>query len=534
MAKELAASTSADFPLQQAGKQARSDFPIRGKVWRFVGSGIVAGAFMLIALTFAAVVFPFIRVVAPNKEAAGRRIRGIISNSFGRFLKSCSALGLIRPIKVRGLEQFEPGRPCIIVANHPTLFDVVVLGSLINDFNCVVKQKLAKNIFLGGCVEAAAYVTNGKPQEIIEDCMAGFKRGQPLIIFPEGTRSPERGLGPFNRGAAHLALRSGVPLITAVLRCDPPGFTKRKKWYAIPSRAMEYSVDFELFEPAAKTQAIKNHSVCAREMTRELERFFNEKFAVKQTVNEPVSEQLFHPAILIPNHNHKEEIRALLDRLAPFGIDCLIVDDGSEPMTQRVLEDQAARRSWVKVLRRPQQGGKGAAVIDGLRHLRAAGYTHAVQMDADGQHHSADLPKFLHEAQTNPDALILGTPTYGPDVPRVRLIGRQISRVLVWFETFSFAISDPLLGYRVYPLSETVPLIERRTMGQRMDFDPEIAVRLKWSGVPVRNVRTRVCYPENGHSNFRMVADNISMVALHFRLFGGMLRRLVGTPSNNG
>ena len=529
MAEELTALPSTGFPLQQAEVESRSDFPKRGKVWRFIGSGIVAGAFMVIALTCAAVVFPIVRVFASTKEEAGRRIRGIICSSFGRFLRCCSALGLIHPIKVRGLEATEPGKPCIIVANHPTLFDVVVLGSLIKDFNCVVKHKLAKNIFLGGCVEAAEYVTNDHPQELIEDCIAGFKRGQPLIIFPEGTRSPEQGLGRFNRGAAHLALRSEVPLITAVLKCDPPGFTKKKKWYAIPSRAMEYSVEFQV-QPIAKSNGSQNLSLRAREITSDLECFFHEKLELKR----PASETLFHPAILIPNHNHKDEIGALLDRLAPFRIDCLIVDDGSEPETQRVLEEQAARRSWVKVLRRPQQGGKGAAVIDGLRHLHEAGYTHAVQMDADGQHNSADLPKFLHEARTNPNSLILGTPTYGPDVPRVRLIGRQFSRLLVWFETFSFAISDPLLGYRVYPLNETVALTHRHELGKRMDFDPEIAVRLNWSGMPVRNLRTRVCYPENGHSNFRMVADNLSMIALHVRLLGGALRRLTGLSSSNG
>ena len=334
MAKELAASTSAGFQLQKVEDQTRDNFPLRGKVWRFVGSGIVAGAFMMIALTCAGIVFPIVRVLATTKEEAGRRIRSIICSSFGRFLRSCSALGLIRPIKVRGLEQIAQGKPCIIVANHPTLFDVVVLGSLIRDFNCVVKHKLAKSVFLGGCVKAAEYVTNDKPQEIIEDCMAGFQRGQPLIIFPEGTRSPEKGLGPFNRGAAHLALRSGVPLITAVLKSDPPGFTKRKKWYAIPSRAMEYSVEFEVFEPTAKSDAVQNLSARTREMTSELECFFTEKLEVKRTA----SERLFRPAILIPNHNHKAEIGALMDRLAAFGIDCLIVDDGSEPETKRVLE----------------------------------------------------------------------------------------------------------------------------------------------------------------------------------------------------
>ena len=146
-------------------------------------------------------------------------------------------------------------------------------------------------------------------------------------------------------------------------------------------------------------------------------------------------------------------------------------------------------------------------------------------MDADGQHDSDDLPKFLRESKAHPRALVLGKPTYGPDVPRIRLTGRQISRVLVWLETFSFAIGDPLLGYRVYPLNETAELTKRCSLGTRMDFDPEIAVRLKWNGLPIRNIPTRVSYPENGFSNFRMVTDNLWMVALHLRLLSRMLLR---------
>jgi hypothetical protein len=163
--------------------------------------------------------------------------------------------------------------------------------------------------------------------------------------------------------------------------------------------------------------------------------------------------------------------------------------------------------------------------MDGLRRLEAAGYTHAVQMDADGQHETEDLDRFLSEARARPEALILGTPKYGPEVPRVRLMGRQISRVLVWIETFSFAISDPLLGFRVYPLKETVGVLNEVRLGRRMDFDPEIAVRLKWRGLPIKNIPTRVIYPPGGHSNFAMVRDNLLMVFLHVRLWVDLLRQ---------
>ncbi len=206
---------------------------------------------------------------------------------------------------------------------------------------------------------------------------------------------------------------------------------------------------------------------------------------------------------------------------------CLIVDDGSGAVTKQLLEEQAHRRSWVHLIHRPTQGGKGAAVMTGLRSLHDLGFTHALQMDADGQHAPEDVPLFLNESRSSPEALVLGTPTFGPDVPRMRLAGRQISKWLIWAETMSFDIDDPLFGFRVYPLTSTVALINRHPLGRRMDFDPEIAIRLKWSGVPVRNIPTPVMYPVGGLSNFRMFADNMLMVWLHVRIFGAIVCRAI-------
>jgi 1-acyl-sn-glycerol-3-phosphate acyltransferase len=511
----------AGFDLASAVRPNPSRPSSFGKAWRILGHGVAMASFMAVSLLMAVVVFPAIRILPGANEVKGRRVRRIICRGFDLFLKSCNALGLIHPARVTGLEHLDRSGPFIVVANHPTIFDIVVLGSIIPDFNCVVKHKLASSPFLGGCVKAAEFVTNDRPQEIIERSMEGFKRSQPLIIFPEGTRSPKEGVHAFSRGAAHLALRSNLPIITAVLKCDPPGFTKQVKWYSVPPRAMQYTVEFSKHPTSADTDSTACLSSRARELTAELEQFFRRQFGD----GAPSKPQDHRPAILIPNHNHKEAIVPLLDRLAVYGVDCLIVDDGSESGTQQVLEQQAAKRKWVRILRRPQQGGKGAAVMDGLRFLHRAGYTHAVQMDADGQHDSADVPKFLRESEANPTTLILGKPEYGPDVPRIRLAGRQLSRVLVWLETFSFAISDPLLGFRVYPIEQTIELMGRISLGKRMDFDPEVVVRLKWDGMPVRNISTRVSYPPNGFSNFRFVADNASMVALHCKLLLHMVVR---------
>ena len=133
--------------------------------------------------------------------------------------------------------------------------------------------------------------------------------------------------------------------------------------------------------------------------------------------------------------------------------------------------------------------------MTGMTYLHEQGFTHAIQIDADGQHDVEDLPKFIEVARNNPKALVLGTPVFGPDVPKSRLAGRQLSRWLIWLETFSFDINDPLFGYRVYPLEPTMKIVRSRQLGERMDFDPEIAVRLKWAGVPVQTIPSAVRYP---------------------------------------
>jgi glycosyltransferase involved in cell wall biosynthesis len=231
-------------------------------------------------------------------------------------------------------------------------------------------------------------------------------------------------------------------------------------------------------------------------------------------------------SLLIPNFNHKETIASLLDRLMVHRLPCLIVNDGSDAQTCRILEQQQSMRDWVKVLHLPKQRGKGGAVLAGLFHLHESGFTHAVQLDADGQHDPDDVPKFLQQAEAHPAALILGRPVYNPDAPKSRIIGRQISRFWVWVETLSLDIADPMLGYRVYPIGATVAVARQHRLGTRMDFDPEIAVRLHWTGTPVRNIQTRIEYPNGGRSHFLMVKDNTLISWLHTRLFFGMLIRL--------
>ncbi len=234
---------------------------------------------------------------------------------------------------------------------------------------------------------------------------------------------------------------------------------------------------------------------------------------------------VFAPCALIPIYNHKDTIARTVHALRAHELPVMIVDDGSDAATRDVLDTLVREVPGVQLLRQPHNQGKGRALTTGLLAAHEAGYTHALQIDADGQHDTGDVPQFLAIARLHPCALICGRAVYDDSVPRARLYGRYVTHFFVWLETLSFAIRDSMCGYRLYPLADTCAEIARAPMPARMDFDTEIAVRLAWRGVPVRNLSTRVIYPENGLSHFRMLRDNLRISAMHTRLLLGMLPR---------
>ncbi|HDX8594929.1 glycosyltransferase family 2 protein [Aeromonas hydrophila] len=245
-----------------------------------------------------------------------------------------------------------------------------------------------------------------------------------------------------------------------------------------------------------------------------------------------------NPCLLIPCYNHAGPLAAVLARLAEFKLPCLLVDDGSEPVAAAALDALAAQHPWVSLLRHSHNQGKGGAVMTGLRHAHELGFSHALQVDADGQHDLTDLPALLAEARQHPAALVSGRPLYDDSVPKGRLYGRYITHVWVWIETLSFAIKDSMCGFRVYPLAPTCALLERVTLGRRMDFDTEVMVRLHWAGVPMRFVPTRVIYPVDGRSHFRLFRDNLDISWMHTRLvcrlLWDLLLRLCRWPARLG
>jgi glycosyltransferase involved in cell wall biosynthesis len=231
-------------------------------------------------------------------------------------------------------------------------------------------------------------------------------------------------------------------------------------------------------------------------------------------------------AALIPTYDNPSTIAKVVEAVRVYLPDVMVVDDGSGPAGRAACE-ALAQAGLARVVRRPVNGGKGAAVKTGLEALHALGYTHAFQIDADGQHMIADMPRFLAAAEVHPEALLLGSPQFDSSAPKARLIGRQITRFWTHVETLGPVIEDPMCGFRVYPIE---PALRAGARGNAMDFDPEIAVGIAWAGAPVLNLGTRVRYlsaAQGGVSHFRLWRDNVLISWMHTRMCLALIFRLL-------
>lgn len=228
---------------------------------------------------------------------------------------------------------------------------------------------------------------------------------------------------------------------------------------------------------------------------------------------------MFKPLVVIPTYNHYKELSSMINKLNGYGIDILVIDDGSDVCVNKILTNITNDNSC-NLITLKKNKGKGGAVKAGFRYAYNKGYSHCVQIDADGQHDLNDLPVVLSLAKNNPDKLILGNPVFDlKTTPKCRLLGRKLSNFWIAVETMSQDAKDGLCGYRCYPLKETIELITNVNIGNRMDFDPEILIRLRWQGVQVTNFDTKVNYVDKEPSNFNMVRDNFRLSFLFMKLF---------------
>lgn len=231
--------------------------------------------------------------------------------------------------------------------------------------------------------------------------------------------------------------------------------------------------------------------------------------------------------IVVPHYDHFEQFRRYLPELSAPGLPLVVVDDASPQSSLDALAELLAKSACDAVLvRHDVNQGKGGAVTTGLRTALDKGFTHALQIDADGQHDCGDIPEFLRAAREWPHSVICGEPVFDKSVSKLRYYARYITLSFCWLETMSTQIRDAMCGFRLYPLASITAVLDRAHLGQRMAFDPELLVRSVWAGIPLYYVPVRVTYPEDGRSHFRYFRDNVEISWMHTRLLVGLILRL--------
>jgi polyprenyl-phospho-N-acetylgalactosaminyl synthase len=233
---------------------------------------------------------------------------------------------------------------------------------------------------------------------------------------------------------------------------------------------------------------------------------------------------------IIPTYNNPQTLEEVVRRVREHITDVVVVDDGSAEPARKVVQ-QLADAGRCQVVFRPQNGGKGAAVKTGLEWAHEHNYDYALQIDADLQHDTNDIPKLVAGVtETANGTLVLAQPTFDASAPKGRLRARKITAFMAMVETLSRKVGDPLCGFRVYPVATSLQV---RARGNAMDFDPEIAVRLVWAGVSVVHVPTPVIYrtaDDGGVSHYRGVVDTLLIAGAHFRLCVEGVLRLLTKP----
>jgi len=233
--------------------------------------------------------------------------------------------------------------------------------------------------------------------------------------------------------------------------------------------------------------------------------------------------------VLIPSYNPGKKVYETVEAARAQWEPVWVVVDGSTDDTAAGLQERARSDPGLRVLVRQRNGGKGAAVLDGMLEAGSCGFTHVLTMDSDGQHPADRIPAFMSASVANPAAMVLGEPVFDASAPSLRVRGRKVSNWWANLETLWAGIHDSLFGFRVYPIEPLVREMQARRWMRRFDFDVEAVVRLSWQGLPAVNLPAAVRYfrpEEGGVSHFNYWRDNVLLSSMHARLFGGFILRL--------
>ncbi|NVM77846.1 1-acyl-sn-glycerol-3-phosphate acyltransferase [Duganella sp. SG902] len=246
------------------------------RYWRVFATGLSFAVFGIGGLLLRVLVFPLLNVFVWRPERRVVAARTTIRLAFRAYVDLMRALGVLR-YEVRGLEKLDRGG-LLILANHPTLIDTVFLMAFVKNADCIVKSGLWNNPFTRGPVRAAGYISNDSGAGLVDDCIASLERGNNLIVFPEGTRTPASGTISMKRGAANIAVRGARDMTPVLIRCEPATLGKGEKWWRVPPRRVLIQIDVQDDLAIARfTDNGVSEVMAARQLTEFLQNYFTGK-----------------------------------------------------------------------------------------------------------------------------------------------------------------------------------------------------------------------------------------------------------------
>lgn len=229
---------------------------------------------------------------------------------------------------------------------------------------------------------------------------------------------------------------------------------------------------------------------------------------------------------VIPVYRHGSTLEAVVKNIAAFNFPIIVVDDGNDEENRAFISGVAEKYKLVTVVSRKKNGGKGRAMMDGIRKAQELGLTHILQLDSDGQHDVEKAARFFEVSTQNPEAIICGYPEYDKDAPKSRVNGRKFANGWIHIVTCSHDIKDAMIGFRVYPVDSFIKMLKRTLyIDSRMGFDIEVLVKMFWQGVPIISEPVKVFYPADGISNYNYFTDTLRVSAVYTRLCFGLLFR---------
>ena len=250
-----------------------------GKYWRIFATFVSFLIFGLGGLIFPLIARPLLWIFVRDTAKRNRLGKSCIHYSFRAFVEIMQFLGVLK-YKVSGLERLSTSGN-LILANHPTLIDVVMLIAFIKNADCVVKSSLFKNPATSGPILMAGYIANNSPLEVVEQAAHSLKQGNNVIIFPEGTRTKSNEVLKLKRGAANIALTANADITPAIIQCNPPALSKEQNWYdaansrVVISIGIQNVINIDTFAQQERT----SHS--SRQLTRYLEWYFSEALSLQ-------------------------------------------------------------------------------------------------------------------------------------------------------------------------------------------------------------------------------------------------------------